>query len=46
MGQINWTHEAERWLREIHDYIAQDNPSAAKRTAYGIYHKVQLLKLL
>ncbi|HTQ38220.1 MAG TPA: type II toxin-antitoxin system RelE/ParE family toxin [Pirellulales bacterium] len=33
-----------RWLREIHDYIAQDNPPAAKRTIYGIYHKVQLLK--
>lgn len=32
MGRVRWTAEAERWLREIHDYIAQDNPAAAFRT--------------
>lgn len=37
MGEVRWTAEAESWLREIHDYIAQDNPSAAR----GIYEKAQ-----
>jgi plasmid stabilization system protein ParE len=40
---ITWTHEAERWLREIHDYIARDNPPAAKRTVQGIQRKARLL---
>ena len=43
MGQIRWTSEAHRWLREIHDYIAQDSPSAAKRVVRGIYDKAQTL---
>jgi plasmid stabilization system protein ParE len=30
MAKMNWTDEAEKWLRDIHDYIAQDNPMAAK----------------
>lgn len=42
MGQIRWTEEAERWLREIHDYIARENPAALK-TARGIHEKVQSL---
>ena len=43
MAEINWTAEAERWLRDIHDYIAEDNPDAASRVVEGIYEKVQLL---
>ena len=43
MGEIRWTAEAERWLREIHDYIAQDHPETALRTVRGIYNKVQSL---
>ena len=43
MGQVRWTAEAELWLREIHDYIAHDNPAAAQRTALGIYQKAELL---
>lgn len=39
MGQVIWTAEAERWLSEIHDYIARDNPAAAQRTVRGIYEK-------
>jgi plasmid stabilization system protein ParE len=31
MVEINWTHEAEKWLKDIHDYIALDNSLAAKR---------------
>ena len=41
MGEINWTREAEKWLKDIHDYIARDNPSAAKRVVTGIYEKAQ-----
>lgn len=44
MAQINWTAEAERWLRDIHDYIAEDNPEAAARVVGGIYEKVQILR--
>jgi len=44
MAEINWTLEAEKWLKDIHDYIALDNPSAAKRVIKGIYGKTQVLK--
>ena len=43
MGRVRWTLEAERWLREIHDYIAEDNPEAAVRTVKGIFDKAQTL---
>jgi toxin ParE1/3/4 len=43
MAEINWTAEAEQWLKDIHDYIAQDNPRAAIRLIISIYKKVQLL---
>ncbi len=44
MVEINWTYEAEKWLKDIHDYIALDNPLAAKRVIKGIYDKAQILK--
>jgi toxin ParE1/3/4 len=44
MVEINWTYEAEKWLKDIHNYIALDNPSAAKRVIKGIYDKAQILK--
>ncbi len=44
MAEINWTAEAEKWLRDIHDYIAQDNPIAATKVVSGIYEKVQILR--
>ena len=44
MVEIRWTVESETWLRDIHDYIAQDNPSAAAKVVEGIYEKAQLLK--
>ena len=31
MAEINWTAEAEMWLKDIHDYIAQDDPDATAR---------------
>ncbi|MBI4721900.1 MAG: type II toxin-antitoxin system RelE/ParE family toxin [Candidatus Stahlbacteria bacterium] len=44
MAKLNWTAEAEQWLRDIHDYIAQDDPGAAMRTVQSIYDKVQMLQ--
>lgn len=41
MAEISWTEEAQRWLRDIFDYIATDNPQAAARTVQGIYDRVQ-----
>jgi len=42
--EINWTREAHVWLRDIHSYIATDNPDAAQRTIAGILARTQLLK--
>ena len=44
MAQLNWTSEAESWLKDIYDYIAADNPEAAARTVDGIYERAQLLR--
>ena len=44
MASITWTLEAERWLQDIHDYIAADNPLAAHQTVQGIYDRAQLLQ--
>ena len=46
MAEIRWTKEAERWLKEIHDYISTDNPKAAVQVVDGIRQKVQILKRL
>ncbi len=43
MAELKWTPEAERWLEEIHDYIARDNPAAAARTIAGIRRQAQML---
>ncbi len=44
MAKIRWTAEAEKWLEEIHAYIAQDNKNAAQQVITGIYKKAQILK--
>ena len=44
MAEINWTSEAQQWLRDIHDFIALDNPIAAFRTVEAIFEKAQILK--
>lgn len=44
MAEINWTAEAELWMRDIYDYIAQDKPAAAENVVSGIYIKTQLLR--
>ncbi len=43
MAKINWTAESDQWLKDIHDYIFQDNPHAAMRVVEAIYNKAQLL---
>ena len=43
MAKITWTAEAERWLEDIFEYIAADNPEAAAQTVSGIYDRAQLL---
>ena len=43
MAQIVWTAEAQRWLQEIYDYIAEDNEPAAYRTVRGIHARADIL---
>ena len=43
MAQIAWTDEALRWLEDIFEYIAADNPDAANRTVEGIFERAQVL---
>jgi toxin ParE1/3/4 len=43
VAEIIWTAEAQRWLQEIYDYIAEDNETAAYRTVRGIYERAQIL---
>lgn len=44
MAEINWTSEAQQWLRDIHDFIALDNSTAALSTVEAIFEKAQVLK--
>ncbi len=44
MAELTWTAEAQRWLRDIHDFIAQDNPAAATRTVTTLYQKAEILR--
>ena|SRR3990172_10214732 len=43
MALIAWTDEARRWLEDIFEHIAADNPQAATRTVQGIYERAQVL---
>ena len=44
MAEITWTEEAQRWLEDIFEYIAADNPTAAARTVQEIYERAQVLR--
>ncbi len=44
MAEVSWTNEAQRWLNDIFEYIAADNPQAAARTVEGIYERAQDLR--
>jgi len=41
MAEISWTEEAQRWLTDIFEYVAAENPQAAARTVQGIYERAQ-----
>lgn len=43
MVQVTWTHESLRWLEDIFEYIAADNPEAARTVVDGIYQQAQRL---
>lgn len=43
MAELVWTGESERWLNDIFDYIALDNPDAAAGVVAGIYDRAQTL---
>ena len=44
MVNINWTNEAQFWLKDIYDYIKLENPTIATKVINEIYQKVQILK--
>jgi toxin ParE1/3/4 len=43
MAKINWTNEAERWMKKIYEYIAEDNEAAAMKLVSSIHQKVEAL---
>lgn len=43
MAKVVWTEESLRWLEDIFEFIAHDNPQAASETIQGIYDRVQTL---
>ena len=43
MARLNWTEEAQGWLKDILEFIAADNPEAAVQTVQGIYARAQTL---
>ena len=43
MATINWTEESQLWLKDIYEYIAKDNSTAAAEVLDGIYQRAQLL---
>ena len=43
MAEINWTNEAQQWLEDIFEYIAQENPDAALQVVSGIFERAQVL---
>jgi toxin ParE1/3/4 len=43
VAEVNWTDEAERWLRDIFEYIAAENPFAALQVVSGLTERTHLL---
>ena len=46
MAEIAWTSEALRWLENIFEYIAADNPDAAAKTVEAIDQRAQVVAQL
>ena len=45
MAEIRWTEEAVNWLRNIYDYISEENSIAAQKVIEGIYEKTEVLEI-
>jgi len=43
VGEVVWAESALHWLREIHGYIARDNPEAAMGVVRGIVERTAQL---
>lgn len=43
MVNINWTDEASFWLKDIHDYIAQDNPKVGYTYENDANNEIRIL---
>jgi len=43
VAEVNWTLEAQGWLEDIFEHIAEDNPRAAANVVSGIYERSQVL---
>lgn len=43
MGAIRWTQEAVRRLRDIHEFIARDDPERAQHIAVAIHERCRAL---
>ncbi len=44
MAALKWTAEAEQSLREVHNHIAQNRPTTARRTVESILNRVESLR--
>ena len=44
MARVAWTEEAARWLEDIFEYVARENPRAAGRVVSGIHERAQVLE--
>jgi plasmid stabilization system protein ParE len=45
MAEIRWIEETLKWLLNINEYIAEDNPIAAQKVVDEIYERIQILEL-
>ena len=44
MAEINWTDEAEAWLKKIYDYIAEDDCNTAARVVNSIHKRAEIIR--
>lgn len=42
MAEIRWAEESVKWLKNIYEYISEDNPNAGQKVIEGIYEKAQI----
>lgn len=43
MVELHWTTESQQWLEDIFEYIAQENPIAARNVVSSIFERTQVL---